>query len=886
MGNKNSSFGRLHAEAKLAASKFDEDELHILKQTWQDLADRCEGRGIDKDTFLQYFPLNGLLGERLFLSFDTKHNGHIDFDEFVMALATLARGSIDARIHFIFNMCDVSSDQTVSKAELETLLNQVPKDIMHGERDPLEARTQEEASGGGGRSPTSTGSPLVSSSASSESDSGGSGKHDSDTEYEDEVDAYTNHDVVEKCFQDCDINHAGKLNYEQFKMWVLKTPVVLGYIESILPYTGIKQTTCHVDKAETLPLMQRRLSMRRASGSSLSIINPSDLDPVVSPKGTSQSSKNLVRMDSLDSNSGRTRTKTSNSPPPESSVVRSRSPTAQSVGTSESQQVIQLSNTKYNDKHGKKNAHDVLPNVSGAAKAIESVDAEMESTADDSESPETIKHLTAAMNLARSHPLRSAIKELIDHIENGDPINSVISPVPRKSTSENMEEVYNEVVKLEGHLWKIGTTLSMWSKRYYVLSGNCMYYYSKENDVRPKGVVFLSGSSIENISDESNELKGYFGFECVHMTLTAAESDHHRHERRIFYCQSEQERDHWVRTLQLSAHVLPINEEYVIGKELGRGRFSVVHECVHKATGVHAAVKIINKSTVKPDEKALLRTEIAVLKLMDHPHIIKMLNLYESRDTIYIVMEMLKGGELFERIVGRPRFTEVEAAKLLRPLLESVAYMHDLGIVHRDIKPENILCGENLSELKIADFGLSKMILPKEKMTQPCGTLSYVAPEVLTNQGYGKEADLWSIGVIMFLLICGKLPFDGASADEIIQATVQGDLKVNPHVWGKLSEPAKHLLRSLLNKSATERLTAREALKHPFIQLNAPREKHHHHHHHHKSKPTCEHTSASDAGSSRPTSPGSPPQEEKSGKESTSGVTPAPAISSGAARAN
>jgi serine/threonine protein kinase len=343
--------------------------------------------------------------------------------------------------------------------------------------------------------------------------------------------------------------------------------------------------------------------------------------------------------------------------------------------------------------------------------------------------------------------------------------------------------------------------------------------------------------------------------------------------------------------LQLSAHVLPINEEYIIGKELGRGRFSVVHECVHKATGLHAAVKIINKSTVKPDEKALLRTEIAVLKLMDHPHIIKMLNLYESRDTIYIVMEMLKGGELFERIVGRPRFTEVEAAKLLRPLLESVAYMHDLGIVHRDIKPENILCGENLSDLKIADFGLSKMILPKEKMTQPCGTLSYVAPEVLTNQGYGKEADLWSIGVIMFLLICGKLPFDGASADEIIQATVQGDLKVNPHVWGKLSEPAKHLLRSLLNKSATERLTAREALKHPFVQLNAPREKHHHHHHHHHhktGKASSENAAAAGSGSSRgggggggggesrPTSPGSPPQEEKAEKEGAAASAPSP----------
>jgi serine/threonine protein kinase len=208
----------------------------------------------------------------------------------------------------------------------------------------------------------------------------------------------------------------------------------------------------------------------------------------------------------------------------------------------------------------------------------------------------------------------------------------------------------------------------------------------------------------------------------------------------------------------------------------------------------------------------------------------------------------LIGGELFERIVGRPRFSELEAAKLLRPLLEAVAYLHDLGIVHRDLKPENILCGEELEDLKIADFGLSKMILPKETMDSACGTLSYVAPEVLTMQGYGKEADLWSVGVILFLLLCGKLPFDGEDHNEIIRSTIQADLKVNPTVWNKLTEDARSLITSLLNKNPKyaivmsvvstipdcplsfsfdfvirERITARDSLKHPFI-LNTLRE--------------------------------------------------------------
>ena len=175
------------------------------------------------------------------------------------------------------------------------------------------------------------------------------------------------------------------------------------------------------------------------------------------------------------------------------------------------------------------------------------------------------------------------------------------------------------------------------------------------------------------------------------------------------------------------------------------------------------------------------------------------------------------------------RFSEVEAAKIIRPLLESVAYLHDLGIVHRDIKPENILCGQELDDLKIADFGLSKMILPKEKMDNACGTLSYVAPEVLTMQGYGKEADLWSVGVIMFLLLCGKLPFDGDDHNEIIRNTIQAELKVNPAIWNKLTNESKNLMTSLLNKNPKERITAREALKSPFMQKFAPHVRKHVH---------------------------------------------------------
>jgi serine/threonine protein kinase len=132
------------------------------------------------------------------------------------------------------------------------------------------------------------------------------------------------------------------------------------------------------------------------------------------------------------------------------------------------------------------------------------------------------------------------------------------------------------------------------------------------------------------------------------------------------------------------------------------------------------------------------------------------------------------------------------------------------------------LCGDELEDLKIADFGLSKMVLPKEKMDAACGTLSYVAPEVLTMQGYGMEADLWSVGVIMFLLMCGKLPFDGDDSNEIIRSTIQGEFKVNQAIWSKLSDESKDLMTKFLNKNPKERCSAREALKHPFFAIYNP----------------------------------------------------------------
>ena len=266
-----------------------------------------------------------------------------------------------------------------------------------------------------------------------------------------------------------------------------------------------------------------------------------------------------------------------------------------------------------------------------------------------------------------------------------------------------------------------------------------------------------------------------------------------------------------------------IEDHFILGREIGHGRFSRVLLGMRRSDGARFAVKVMNKSELGEAERELLRTEIAVLRLVHHPHIVRLEDVYEGAGddgNMYIVTELLEGGELFTALVGRARFTEAEARDLVRPLIDSVAYLHALGIVHRDIKPENILCGPagTWQDVKIADFGLSKLLgHPGEVLRQPCGTLSYVAPEVLTLRGYGKAADLWSIGVILWLVVRGRLPFEG-DKEVVVRRILDATLDFSHPVWSSWSADGIEFVRGLLERDPAKRLTARRALQHPWLR--------------------------------------------------------------------
>jgi len=261
-----------------------------------------------------------------------------------------------------------------------------------------------------------------------------------------------------------------------------------------------------------------------------------------------------------------------------------------------------------------------------------------------------------------------------------------------------------------------------------------------------------------------------------------------------------------------------INEHYVIGKEIGRGGFSIVRSAVQKSTGKKVAVKCIKKTVVVGDDIKMLRREIHIMKSLDHPNILKLFEVYVSDEEFFLVMELVEGRELFDKIVERGQYSEKDAANIVWQIVSGVNYLHQNGIAHRDLKPENLLCteGEEHEVIKIADFGFAKNF-GKENLMTSVGSPGYVAPEILCSESYNESVDMWSVGVIIYILLCGYPPFYADTASALYRRIMDAKYDFDDPSWDDVSESAKDLIRSLLVKDPTTRLTASQCLSHPWV---------------------------------------------------------------------
>uniref|UniRef100_A0A7N1A5P9 non-specific serine/threonine protein kinase n=1 Tax=Kalanchoe fedtschenkoi TaxID=63787 RepID=A0A7N1A5P9_KALFE len=266
-----------------------------------------------------------------------------------------------------------------------------------------------------------------------------------------------------------------------------------------------------------------------------------------------------------------------------------------------------------------------------------------------------------------------------------------------------------------------------------------------------------------------------------------------------------------------------LKEVYELGRKLGQGQFGTTVLCVEKATGKEFACKTIAKRKLATeDDVEDVRREIQIMHhLAGHPNVISIVEAYEDAIAVYVVMELCAGGELFDRIIQRGHYTERKAAMLARVIVGVVEACHSLGVMHRDLKPENFLFvnHEEESPLKAIDFGLSVFFKPGEQFTDVVGSPYYVAPEVLRKL-YGAECDVWSAGVIIYILLCGVPPFWDETEQGIFEQVLKGELDFVSEPWPSISEGAKDLVKRMLVRDPKKRLTAHEVLCHPWIQVD------------------------------------------------------------------
>lgn len=265
-----------------------------------------------------------------------------------------------------------------------------------------------------------------------------------------------------------------------------------------------------------------------------------------------------------------------------------------------------------------------------------------------------------------------------------------------------------------------------------------------------------------------------------------------------------------------------ITNKYDLGRTLGDGNFAIVRQSKLKAGSGEYAMKVIDKPKLRGKEH-MVENEIEIMKDCHHHNIVKLYEEYETSDKIYLVMELVKGGDLFDAITQSVKFGEVDSARMVKDLCNALFYLHSRSIVHRDLKPENLLVHRNKDgsiSLKLADFGLAMEV--KEPIFTVCGTPTYVAPEILSEIGYGLEVDMWAVGVITYILLCGFPPFRSPDRNqtELFEFIKAGEYEFLSPYWDNISPYAKDLIEHLLVVDKKKRYTAIETLSHPWILLN------------------------------------------------------------------
>ena len=742
-----------------------------LKEIWADLSQRNndnQSSGITKITFSSYYQLPGLILDRLFNVLDSNKTGYLESSEFISGMTILFCEEFDLSSKFIFDFYDFDKSGKISKEDIRTVLSYVSlsqeiqnyKDRVH---------SQEEL-----------------------------------------------YNILEKCFSKI---KGEKMVYEQFKKVIENENsdiylMILLFLYEKKPFT--KATlSAYMKKSKKSPLNSPPKSPSKiiASPSKNSSFSPYNFFKRERKRtNTLKEEQSLISKDLLNS--------------PSNLLKRTRSRHSTVVSD-----IIKLVPTPSNTKPSKFNYNEKNENIM-----------------DEHYSPIHRKKKRNLKNLKDNPLLKYTGQKKEDNInfteatmqpvfkqvksnnnndndnakdsETGSILSGDLNEIKKEKTiglnfddfdeeNSDEEEEQEDVLSNEGYLIKYvdGKVKKVWFK----LLGKDLFYFKSEKDEIHKGMHNLSGVFVSE--EEQKEINGK-KYYCFSMTYPK--------KTRMYYVEKENEYKKWVEKLKIATGYTNLSDIYDIKEKLGSGKFGLIKLGINKKTNKKVAIKIMSKSNMANDDLELVRTEIEILKICQHPNIIQLYDVFENINYFYIIMEYCSGGDLFSYLEKRNfRLPENQACKFMHKMCAAIYYIHQYGIAHRDLKPENVLMtskDEN-ADLRILDFGLSKIIGPDEKCTEPYGTLSYVAPEVLLDIPYGKEVDLWSLGVIAYLMLSGSLPFDDReSEEEIARKTVSEDPPYKGSIWKKISDEAKDFIKKLLVKNPEKRMNVKEALQHEWFR--------------------------------------------------------------------
>ena len=772
-----------------------------LKDVWGDLYSRVtqnkndpkeksvKSSGLTKVVFNSYYNLPGIIGDRLFKVFDTNCNDSIELIEFVEGMRTLFYEDYEKNSRFIFDFYDFDHDGKINQEDIRVVLSYIT--LTYSDSQDSEKKIAD-TNNISYKNRLSSQEELV--------------------------------DILNTCFTDKQIKNS-KIDYKDFKyiieninsdiylmifLFLLeKKPFSNKNIQSYehhsknssrksSPNRGKKLLASPTKNANFSPYRRfhRVSSLRNIDKQTKSILNtdigepePKQMDCSMSPvlckvprkKNTQNLKRGIIQLQPLGDDekiySGFKNNKKNEKEKEKENIDLKRVDELTTVRKRDNLNIRDDSPLKPAFKQSKKIGKN-RKNEKKNNDNIEFVDEEEKEKKDDDDDE--------------------------DDDDNEDKDSS------SDSSFEGVDiEKEDEGLNYQGKLYKY--VKEKFKELWFKLIYKDLYYYKNKNEKVHRGMHNLSGLFLK--AEGLQEIGGKKMY-CFSISFPS--------KNRVYYCDNENDYNNWVAVLKKATGYTNLLDIYDIKQKLGKGKFGLVKLGINKETKQKVAVKIMNKNNMDSSDLELVRTEIEILKICQHPYIIKLYDVFENIDYIYIIMEYCSGGDLFSFIQKRNfMLKEEKVVVIMYKLCKAVYYVHSYGIAHRDIKPENVLLTSESedADIRLLDFGLSKIVGPNQKCTEPYGTLTYCAPEIILDKPYLKTVDSWSLGVMTYLMLSGSLPFSGKDEHEIAKNVVYSkvDFEKKP-IWKEITKEAKDFITKLLEKDLKKRIEMKAALEHPWFR--------------------------------------------------------------------